>query len=350
MFQAAVGLAERGHSVTIISRPDPTMAQRAKDSGIAFEPLPLRSEMDFRSIAALRRLIRRDRPDVIHVHKGLSHTIALAASWSDPVSAFVVNRGVSFALTIFNRIKYRTHRVDRVVTVCQQIKDVIVATGKLPPEKVAVVYAGVDLSTFVPAVWNRGDFRVEKGIPEDAFLFATVGVRSWKGWKEVIASLSDLADEYPQARAAIIAYKNEEDRREVVAFAARHGIEDRIHPIEYRSDMARVLSAADCVVDASTGGTGITGTIREGMALRRPVIATDCGGNNELVSSPEVGWLVAPGDRAALTAAMREVISNPARASHVADNALGHVRSFSMEARITQLEELYFEIIDAKRS
>lgn len=349
MFQAAAGLRERGHAVTIVSRPDETMERRAAENGIAFESLPLRSELDLGSIAALARLVRRDRPDVIHVHKGLAHTLALAATWRSRVPAFVVNRGVSFPLTRLNRIKYRTERVDRVVTVCQQIKDVIVASGKLPPEKVSVVYAGVDVSVFDPARWDRDEFRREKEIATDAFLFATVGVRSWKGWREVIASLSDLAAAYPRARVAVIACKNDQQKREVLDFAAQHGVAGRVDAIEYRSDMARVLSAADCVVDASTGGTGITGTIREAMALGKPVIATDCGGNRELVSSPAVGWLVPAAERSALSAAMREVIEDAARRDAVADNALQHVRAgFSKEKRIETLEELYLTIVNAK--
>lgn len=351
MFQAASGLSERGHRVTIVSRPDVTMARRAAEHQIAFAPLLMRNELDLRSIAALARLVRAERPDVIHVHKGLAHTLALAATWKERVPAFVVNRGVSFPLTRWNRLKYRTPRVDRVVTVCQQIKDVIVESGKLPPEKVAVVYAGVDVALFDPERWSRDDFRAEKGIPTDAFLFATVGVRSWKGWREVIASLSDVAHEFPNARAAIIACKSDEQKREVLAWAAEHGVASRVDAIEYRSDMARVLSAADCVVDASTGGTGITGTIREAMALRKPVIATDCGGNRELVSSPEVGWLVPAADRAALSAAMREVLRDAARRERIAESALRHVRSgFTKGDRIDRLEVVYREIIAAKAS
>ena len=91
--------------------------------------------------------------------------------------AFVVNRGVSFPLDVWNRIKYRTQRVDRVVTVCEQIKDVIVASGELPPEKVVVVYAGTDVALFDPRQWDARAFRREKGIADDRFLIAQVGVR-----------------------------------------------------------------------------------------------------------------------------------------------------------------------------
>jgi glycosyltransferase involved in cell wall biosynthesis len=190
MFQAATGLRERGHEVTIISKPDATLETRAREHGVAFHGLPFRNQFDF-AIRRLHKLIRTECPDVIHVHKGVSHALALAATWRDRVGAFVVNRGVSFPLDLWNRGKYRTNRVDRVVTVCRQIKDVIVESGKLPGEKVQIVYAGTDVHRFDPAKWNA---RVppRESIPDDRFVVAQVGVRDWKGWKELIDSISDV--------------------------------------------------------------------------------------------------------------------------------------------------------------
>jgi glycosyltransferase involved in cell wall biosynthesis len=349
MFQAATGLREHGHAVTIVSRDDDTLRARALEHGVAFEPLPLRNELDLRSVTALQRLIRRDGVDVIHVHKGLSHTIALMATLRAPVAAFVVNRGVSFPLTRWNRLKYTTRRVDRIVTVCQQIKDVVVASARVPDEKVAVVYAGVDLSLFDPERWSRDDFRQEAGIGTERFLIAQVGVREWKGWRELVDSFSDIAAEFPAADLALIACKNEEQKAMVRDYATQRGVAGRVIPIEYRSDMARVLAAADLVADASWDGTGITGTIREAMALRKPVIATDCGGNRELVSSPDVGWLVPMKDRTALTAALRQVMSDAPLRERIGFNAMQHVRSgFSREKRIDRLEQLYQEIVQSK--
>src|SRR5207244_11333834 len=88
-----------------------------------------------------------------------------------------------------------------------------------------------------------------------------------------------------------------------------------------RVDIPRGFASSDRVVDASWAGTGITGTIREAMAMQKAVIATDCGGNRELVSSPDVGWLIPPKDVAALTGAIAEVLHDPARRATAAASA-----------------------------
>ena len=349
MFQAATGLSQRGHDVTIVSRPDAVLEEKAHQAGVAFAGLGMRNEFDLASVWRLARLFRETRPDVVHVHKGVSHSLALAATLAQPVGAFVVNRGVSFPLDVWNRIKYRTHRVDRVVTVCEQIRDVIVASGGLPREKVVVVYAGTDTMLFDPAKWDSRAFRREKDIAGDKFLIAQVGVRDWKGWKELIDAVTSILPSHPRLHLALVGCRNEGEHREVASYARERGMATHVTTVEYRDDMPNVFASCDLVVDASWAGTGITGTIREAMAMQKPVIATDCGGNRELVSSAEVGWLIPSKAAPPLARAIAEVIDNAARRERVAANAREHVvRSFSKELRMTRLEELYESVLSAK--
>lgn len=350
MFQAATGLHARGHEVTVISRPDPILEAKAREHGVAFHGFAFRNQFDVATIRRLRALIRAERPDVIHVHKGTSHALALAATWRNPAGAFIVNRGVSFPLDLWNRAKYRTARVDRIVTVCAQIRDVIVASGKLPPAKVEVVYAGTDVALFDPAKWDPRAFRREKNVPDDRFVVAQVGVRDWKGWKDLVDSVSDVLPKHPHVHLLLIGCRNDREKQDVIDYAQQAGVAGSVSAIEYRTDMPNVFASCDVVVDASWAGTGITGTVREAMAMQKPVIATDAGGNRELVSSPDVGWLIPMRDRAALTAALLEVVEGDARRAEVGIAARQHVvNGFSKDLRISRLESLYSSVLAAKR-
>src|SRR4051812_15067450 len=212
MFQAAAGLSERGHDVTIVSRRGAAMQRRAEEHGIRFEGLAMRNAFDLVSARKLARLLHG--ADVVHVHKGVAHSLALMATLAQPVGAFVVNRGVSFPLDRWNRAKFRTRRVDRIVTVCEQIRGVIVESGRLPPEKVVVVYAGTDVDRFDAAKVDASAFRREKGIPDHVFLIAQVGVRDWKGWKELV----DAARDIPRVHLAFIGCRSEAEMNEVRAY------------------------------------------------------------------------------------------------------------------------------------
>lgn len=346
MFQLAQGLVRRGHRVAIVSRPDGDVPARARQEGLEFLPLPLRHEFDLASARRLARIYEERSVDVVHVHKGIAHSVALFATFSSgrrPV--LVVNRGVSFPLDVFNRLKYHV-RMDAVVTVCEDIKKVIVSSGRLPPAKVNVIYAGVDLARFDPERADGARVRREWNVTKDETLIVQVGAREWKGWKDLISAVASLDGEFPRLKTAIVACENEAKKAQVADLAREKGVGDRILPIGFRSDMPDVLAAADLVVDLSYEGLGITGTLREAMALGRPVIGSAAGGNPELILDGESGFLVAPRDPAAMAETVRRLLRDRELAARLARAGRDRVAvGFSSEVRLDRIEKLYRRLI-----
>ena len=350
MFQLARGLAGRGHRVAIVSRPEGQVPEQARREGLEFLALPLKHEFDLGSARRLAKVFDERAGDVVHAHKGIAHSIALFATYfSRRRPVLVVNRGVSFPLDAFNRIKFHV-RMDAAVTVCEDIKRVIVASGRLPPGKVNVIYAGVDLARFDPEKTDRERVRREWGVAAGETLLVQVGAREWKGWKHLINASAMLAEEFPRLKTAIVACEDDAKKAEVSAFARQNGIENRVLPIGFRSDMPDVLAAADIVADLSYEGLGITGTLREAMALGKPVVGSAAGGNPELVVDGESGILVPPRDPASLAAAVRRLLTDPTLAARLGRGARERVeRGFSSEVRLDRIEALYARLI-AERS
>jgi L-malate glycosyltransferase len=346
MFQLARGLASRGHRVAIVSRPEGDVPARAREEVLSFVPLPLKHEFDLASARRLARVFDERGVDVVHAHKGIAHSIALFATFfSRRRPVLVVNRGVSFPLDAFNRIKYHV-RMDAAVTVCEDIKKVIVSSGRLPPEKVHVIYAGVDLARFDPGKADRERVRREWRVSPEETLLLQVGAREWKGWKDLISASAVLASEFPRLKTAIVACEDEAKKSEVSAFAGEKGIGDRVLPIGFRSDMPDVLAAAEIVADLSYEGLGITGTLREAMALKKPVVASAAGGNPELVVDGESGLLVPPRDPAAMAEAVRRISTDASLAARLARGGRERVeKGFSSEARLDRIEALYSRLI-----
>jgi glycosyltransferase involved in cell wall biosynthesis len=284
------------------------------------------------------------------VHKGIAHSIALESTFlGRRKPAIVVNRGVSFPLAAFNRAKYHV-RLGAVVTVCEDIKRVVVASGKLRPGQVRVIYAGVDLSVFDPARLDRAEVRREWGVADDEFLVLQVGAREWTGWRHLVEATALARPRVPRIRTAIVACKNDDEKRAVAEFAAGLGVADAVLPVGFRYDMPNVLMAADLVIDLSYEGIALTGTIREAMALEKPVIATAAGGNPELVIDHSSGLLVPVRDPAAAAEAIVAMATRPQEAARLARAGRERVEAeFSSKVRLDRIEALYRELAAPQR-
>ena len=346
MFELARGLTRRGHAVGVVSRPGGDVGRRSAQEGIPFFPLSLENEFDLASARRLARIYDKRAVDVVHVHKGIAHSAALFATlFARRRPVLVVNRGVSFPLDPFAALKYRI-RLDAVVTVCEDIKRIVVTSAGVPAAKVHVVYAGVDLSRFDPARADGGRVRREWGIGSDEKLVVQVGARDWKGWRDVLSAAAIAAAKRPELRTAIVACKDEAEKARVLAVAREKGIEARVLAVGFRTDMPDVLAAADVVLDLSYEGLGITGTVREAMALGKPVVASAAGGNPELVEHGVSGLLVPPRDPVATAAAIETFLADPGLSARLGSAARDRVvKGFSTEVRLDRIEALYRRLV-----
>jgi glycosyltransferase involved in cell wall biosynthesis len=346
MYQLARGLAARGHRVAVVTRPDGEVPAQARADGLEVVELPLRHELDLGSGRRLARLYDERSVDVVHAHKGIAHSVALEATFLTKRRPLIVaNRGVSFPLSLLNRWKYHV-RLAAVVTVCEDIKRVIVRSGRLPPEKVHVVYAGVDLSLFDPAKADGRRIRREWGVGEEETLLVQVSVREYKGWRDLLAGAALLARDHPKLKTALVACPDDAVKASVAAQARSLGITGRVLPIGFRRDMPDVLAAADVVADLSWGGLGITGTLREAMALGRPVVASSAGGNPELIEDGRSGLLVPARDPSAFAAALARLLEDRDLAQRLGRQGRERVvAGFTVEARLDRIEALYRQLI-----
>ena len=85
--------------------------------------------------------------------------------------------------------------------------------------------------------------------------------------------------------------------------------------------MADYLASCDLLVSSSRDNEGASNSILEGMALGVPVVATNIGGNGELVQDGVTGHLTAIGDHEAIAAAILRAFADPAETATLVANA-----------------------------
>jgi glycosyltransferase involved in cell wall biosynthesis len=256
----------------------------------------------------------------------------------------VLNRGVSFTIGRVHRVGYTSRRVHAIVAVCQSIKDGLVASG-VPAAKVEVIYSGTDLERFHPGI-DGGPVRRELGLSAEHALVTQVGVRSWRGWRDVLEAMRVVARACARARLLFVGVPGPRIA-EIAECARQADLGDRVQALGHRDDVPAILNASDVVVDASYAGLGITGSIREALACERSVVATRLEGMPELVLDGETGLLVPPREPAALAAAVLRLLADPTAAQTMARAGRKRVEAhFSLQAKLDATEALYRRLIE----
>jgi glycosyltransferase involved in cell wall biosynthesis len=348
LCELATGLARRGHHVVVATSPSRAWATRLGTLAIPHAEIPMQRAWNPHAVWRLRRLLTGHRIDVVHAHKGRARTLTLLAGLAGPRPVLVLNRGVTFPITRWNRLGYTTSRVHGIVAVCEAIKRQLVASG-VPAGKIHVIYSGTDVDRFHPDI-DGSRIRRELGLGPDHFLVTQIGVRSWRGWRDVLAAMERVTPTLPSARlcfvgapAPRIAELNDEARR--------RGLGARVAVLGHRDDVPEILSASDVVVDASWAGLGLTGSLREALACGRPVIGTNLAGMPELIVEGKTGLLVPPRDPDALAAAIGTLASDPVLRAEVGRAGRRRVEDhFSLRAKLDATEELYRRLVARRGS
>ena len=202
------------------------------------------------------------------------------------------------------------HRASRIFTVSESLRQHAIALG-VDPDKIRVMANGVDIDKFYPM--DRLEARRRLGIAADARVLISVGALvERKGFHRVIDVLPELIETNPNLHYLIIGGASAEGdmRAELEQQVKRLKLASRVHFLGTISpaELKWPLSTADLFVLA-TSNEGWANVFLEAMACGLPVIATDVGGNAEVVCRTELGTIVPYNDQPALRAALQVALS-----------------------------------------
>lgn len=346
LWNLCVGLVKRGHGAGLFCPPDSELLRYAPGSKVNVTLCPMREDYDLPAAWRLAQTVRRFKPDVVHAHHPRAHALALLAQLFARVPNLVVSRRVSFRLkkwNVFSQWKYRSKKIRTFVAVSEDIRRVLIQGG-VAPEKLTVIHSGVDVQRFAPRP-AAVNLRRELGLPADRPVVGNLTHFSWwKGQTVFLEAAKLVLDAGVSAHFLLVGKDTDgaEAREKVRAL----GIGDHVTLAGFRTDIPDVLSLLNVSVLSSLEGEGFSGVLREAMCMGVPVVASDVGGNSELVKDGKTGRLVPPGDARAFATAIRQILADPALAQEMARAAQDNVTShYSLESMVDKTIALYERII-----
>jgi len=325
------GLRERGYDTTLVAgslaRGEDSMAFVAEARGVDVvridelgrEISPLR---DLVATLRLARLIRRERPDILHTHTAKAGTVGrvaalLAGRHRPPIVVHTfhghVLRGYfgpvrSLVFRLLER--WLAGHTTALIAVSPQVRDDLVALRVAPPERFVVIRLGIELGERVA---GAGDGRVESrrylGIPPDRFAVGWIGrMTAVKRTDDVLVAFKRLREDGVEAVLCMVG--DGPDRPQLEQRAHELGIVRDTLFLGYQEDVAQFYAAFDALVlPSSIEGTPVSAI--EALAAGRPVVATRVGGVPDVVEEGEDGFLVEPGATEELAERLAQLAADP---------------------------------------
>ncbi len=302
--------------------------------------------LDLRTLRRLRRAVREHRTDILHTHNAAAHYQAVLATLGMPGRPRTINtrHGMGAGQRPSRRdALYRAAmgRTDAVVTVCEASRRDAVARGLVPASRTVVIPNGIRVERFAASDEEaRRRLRDSLGVALDTRLIGTVGRLNWaKDQDSLIRAFARVHATRPDS--ALVLVGSGELRGDLEDRARLEGVAPAVHFLGDRGDVAQLLRGLDLFALSSVS-EGYSMALLEAAASALPIIATEVGGNAEIVRHGETGMLVPSGDPAALAATLGALLDAPALALELGTCARAWVLEHgSLEAMAARYARLY---------
>lgn len=347
--ELAVRLKKRNHEILIVTMiPPHAFIQELKKAGITIKTLYMRRGMpDPRAIFRLASLIRDFRPDILHSHMVHANILARVVRM---MTRFPVLVCTAHSIDEGGRIREWAYRLtDPLCDITTQVSMAglrrYIQVKAVPENKILFIPNGVDTKRFQPNEEARKILRHEFSFTNEFVWLAVGRIEEAKDYPNMIYAFSLLIKSCPDARLLIAGqgtYKTN-----IEQLVEELGLKDFVKFLGIRSDVPELMNAADAFVMSSLW-EGMPMVLLEAAAVGLPIVATDVGGNREVIVDKQSGFLVPSRDSSLLADAMEKVMglqSDDRKKMGMAGRKYVE-EHFSMDRVVELWEELYERLIE----
>lgn len=311
--------AAAGHDVQVVCLfEEGLLAAELKQAGIAVHACGKRAGADRRALGRIRARLASQRTQVLHTHNPAPHYYGAVAALLERTERLVNTRhGMGNApFTIRREVLFRLALAgtDAVALVCRRAEGNFVRHRIVPRRKATVVPNGIRTDAFAPPSARSRELALRTlGLDPAGFHVGIVGrLNPVKDHATLLRAMVPLTAAVPAARLVVIGGGALQASLE--ALGASLGIASHVRFLGDRDDVAALLPALDAFALSSIS-EGYSISLLEASAAGLPIVATDVGGNGEIVQDGLTGRLVPARDPEALGRALAELATDPRKRS-----------------------------------
>ena len=335
------GLGRHGVESQLACPRGSDIGQAVRALGIRVHELPMGGDLDLPLVWRLLRLIRKEQPDLVHLHsrRGADILGGLAARLSG--TKVVVSRRVDNPESPFV-VKWKYRLFDRVITISQGIAEVLLSEG-MPREKLVCVRSAVDFEAYQTGCDDSG-FRQAFDLKENDLVVAMVAqLIPRKGHRIMLQAMQRLREAYPGLKLLI--FGRGPLQQELAQSIQDMGLQEQVNLVGFYEDLPSILPCFDLLAHpALMEGLGIA--LLQAASAGLPVVAVNAGGMPEAVEDGVTGRLVEAGNVDALTAALEQLLSDRELRQRMGQAGREKMRrEFSVETMVEGNLRVYRELL-----
>jgi len=307
--------------------------------------------LDLKAFLSLYRIVREEKPHIIHTHTSKAGILGRWAALLARVHVILhtphghvfwgyfgfMQTGLFIVLE-----KITALFTDRIIALTDQEKADHLRFHIAPDKKFTTIHSGADLSLFNAALYDRSNMKTELHIPPEDLVVGTVGRLTFvKGQIHLLEAAAKVLAVRPETTFVFLG--NGELQPELRERAAEMGVADRVRFPGWRPDAAAVMSVFDVFALPSLN-EGMGRVLVEAMALSKPIIASRIGGITDLVVHGKNGLLVPPRDANAIAEAILVLLDDEPRRKAMGSEGRRMAKGFSAEGMIEKINALYEQL------
>ena len=311
------------HSVCCLTKSG-KFAERIASAGVNIFELNLPAGQFRFPLLRLVALFRKISPHIIHSRGWATVDATFAARFARRAAIIHGEHGRDLADKDGDNWKRNQIRrlvglnVNRYVVVCDFFRSWLAQSCRVPAQKIVHIPNGVDTNRFYPQNGRVADedgishsaWRQDLDVSPDAVILGSIGrLDPVKDFPTLLKGFAEIRRQHPTAVLVIVG--DGPIRAELVRISEEHGLGQSVKWLGNRSDIPALLRHFDLFVQTSAF-EGMSNTILEAMATALPIVATDTGGNSELVRNGQNGALIPVADVSALVGAVGRYLQDPA--------------------------------------
>ena len=303
------------------------------------------SRYDSLFLGRIARVLKEERPDILHTHlpradfagafarvfhPGLVWVCSVHAIYSEDWSG-------RWSLPLFNLL---WRRADVMVCISHAVREWLVGRG-VPPEKARVIHYGIEPAKFsAPGV----NLREQWGLNDNAVVGSIGRLELRKGHDLLIQAMPELCMRVPSARLLIAGHDPRGYGATLRRLIDRLGLGEKVRLVGFQNDVVSFLNALDVFAFASSS-EGFGQVLVEAMAAAKPVVASKISPLTEIAVDGNTGFLVEPGDPTAFADAIVALLNNPIERERMGLRGRERVKKFFTAERMArQTLALYEEM------